>query len=129
MKKPIYFDYSATTPVDEAVLESMLPYFRQEFGNSVSSLHAYGWDADRAVENARKQAAESLGANPKEIYFTSGATESNNWALQGLVNLWLEENPGSPIHVISSCIEHNSIRNSPSINKSQKSGSGFTSRD
>jgi cysteine desulfurase len=106
--KPLYFDYCATTPVDPRVMERLLPFLKEHFGNSISSLHAYGWEAERAVENARKQAAECLGTTPHEIYFTSGATESNNWVLQGLTSK-LNRDSKTKIHILSSPVEHNSI--------------------
>ena len=76
--KTIYFDYSATTPVDPRVAAKMIPYLTEEFGNPASRSHPYGWTADKAVEDARAQVADLVGADPKEIVFTSGATESNN---------------------------------------------------
>ncbi len=109
MQKSIYLDYSATTPVDEKVFTAMQPYFLERFGNSASQLHPYGWEAESAVEKARKQIASALEILPKEIYFTSGATESNNWAIQGLIEAWQEEAPQASIHIISSNAEHNSI--------------------
>lgn len=106
--RPLYFDYCATTPVDPRVIDTITPYFTEKFGNSISSLHSYGWDAERAVENARRQVAEALHASPHEIFFTSGATESNNWVLQGLVSHLILTNK-SKIHILSSPVEHNSI--------------------
>jgi len=97
----IYLDNHATTPVDPRVLDAMLPYFVEEFGNASSSSHAYGWRADAAVEKARGQVATLIGADPREIVFTSGATESNNLALKGAIP------DGS--HVIASPLEHPSV--------------------
>lgn len=108
MSKPLYFDYSATTPLDPRVLESMLPYLREEFGNS-SSQNAYGWEAEKAVQKARQQAAEAIGCRPQEIFFTSGSTESNNWALRGLADSFRQEN-SAPIHILSTAVEHSSVR-------------------
>jgi len=94
-------DHHATTPVDPRVLDAMLPYFSEKFGNAASRTHAFGWEAEDAVEAARQQIAEAIGALPQEIVFTSGATEANNLVLKGSLT------PGS--HVIVSAIEHRAI--------------------
>src|SRR5256712_1218521 len=90
MKFPLYLDNHATPPMDPRVLEAMLPYFVERFGNAASRNHAFGWEAEEAVENARKQLARLIHADPKEIVFTSGATESDNLALKGVVELYRE---------------------------------------
>src|SRR5262245_4029507 len=102
---PVYLDYHATTPVDPRVLEAMLPYFSQEFGNAASSTHAWGWRAKDAVEKARREVAETIGAAPREIIFTSGATESNNMALRGLTATTAVERR----RIAVSAIEHKSV--------------------
>jgi len=98
VRKPIYLDYHATTPVDERVLEAMLPYFRNRFGNAASSTHSYGWDAEGAVALARQRVADLAGASPHEIVFTSGATESINLALKGSLT--------PPAHLVTLATEH-----------------------
>ena len=105
MNRPIYLDAHATTPVDPRVVEAMLPYFSEKFGNAASRTHAYGWSADAAVELAREVVAAAIGAwSPKEIVFTAGATESNNLALRGVMEAAA---PGS--HVVTTAIEHHAV--------------------
>lgn len=104
-RPPIYLDYHATTPVDPRVLEVMLPYFTETFGNPASSSHAWGWRAQEAVEEARRQVAALIGASAREVIFTSGATESNNWAIKGVA----AHAPGSRRHLVCSAIEHKSV--------------------
>ncbi|TXT20954.1 MAG: cysteine desulfurase, partial [Gallionellaceae bacterium] len=99
---PIYLDYSATTPVDPRVAATMIPYLTEKFGNPASRSHAYGWVAEEAVERARGQVAALVNADPKEIVWTSGATESNNLALKGAANFY----QGKGKHVVTVMTEH-----------------------
>ena len=104
VQKPVYLDYHATTPVDQRVLNLMIPYFGMKFGNAASGSHPYGWDADGAVEVARRKVAELAGAAPREIVFTSGATESDNLALKGAV-----EAAGGGGHIVTVASEHKAV--------------------
>ena len=105
---PKNFDYAATTPVDSYVLEQMMPWFQKQFGNSVSN-HQYGWEAESGVEKARGQVRQLLNALNYDIYFTSGATESNNWVIQSMISKTLDIEKKPSIHIISSPTEHSSV--------------------
>ena len=108
---PIYMDHAATTPCDPRVVEAMLPYFTKTFGNPGSRNHSFGWEAEAAVTEARKSVAAMLGADPKEIVFTSGATESNNLALKGAAEMYERAPAGSDKrgHIITCQIEHKAV--------------------
>ncbi|SSY80554.1 IscS subfamily cysteine desulfurase [Alysiella crassa] len=101
-QKPIYLDYAATTPLDKRVLDKMMPYLTNEFGNPASNSHAYGWTAEEAVENARNEVAKLINADPKEIVWTSGATESNNLAIKGAAQFYKTKGK----HLITVKTEH-----------------------
>ena len=105
LKFPIYLDYSATTPVDPRVAAKMIPYLTEHFGNPASRSHAYGWEAEKAVEDAREQVAALVGADPKEIIWTSGATESNNLAIKGAAHFYA----GKGKHLVTLKTEHKAV--------------------
>jgi len=102
---PIYMDYGATNPVDQRVVDAMIPWLREHFGNPASRSHAWGWEAEAAVEKAREQVAELIGADPREIVWTSGATESNNLALKGAAQFY----KGRGKHIVTVKTEHKAV--------------------
>ena len=103
---PIYLDYSATTPIDARVAEKMIPYLTEHFGNPASRSHAFGWTAEKAVENAREEVAKLVNADPREIVWTSGATESNNLAIKGAANFY---SPSKGKHIVTVQTEHKAV--------------------
>ncbi|MDL1870569.1 aminotransferase class V-fold PLP-dependent enzyme, partial [Gammaproteobacteria bacterium PRO6] len=105
LKFPIYLDYSATTPVDPRVAERMIPWLVEKFGNPASRSHAYGWEAEKAVEEARENVAALVGADAKEIVWTSGATESNNLAIKGAAFFY----QGKGKHLVTVKTEHKAV--------------------
>jgi cysteine desulfurase len=105
MQLPIYMDYNATTPIDSRVLEAMIPYFTEHFGNPHSRSHKFGWEAEEACEKARASVARLIGANPKEIVFTSGATEANNIAIKGVARFYRDQKK----HIITAQTEHKCV--------------------
>ncbi len=102
---PIYMDYGATTPVDQRVVDAMIPWLREHFGNPASRSHAWGWEAEEAVERARAQVADLIGADPREIVWTSGATESNNLAIKGAAHFY----KGRGKHLVTVKTEHKAV--------------------
>src|SRR5690606_11678165 len=111
LKLPVYLDHAATTPCDPRVVEAMLPYFTEKFGNPGSRNHRFGWEAEEGVETSRERCAALIGAQPKEIVFTSGSTEGNNLAIKGAAEMYARKPEGQTGrgHIITSAIEHKAV--------------------
>lgn len=105
---PMYLDMQATTPIDPRVLDAMMPFLTEQFGNPHSRTHLFGWESEDAVEKSRAEVASLIGADPKEIIFTSGATESNNMALKGIARFYREKKR----HIITTQTEHKCVLDS-----------------
>src|SRR4026207_1464228 len=105
LKFPIYLDHNATTPCDPRVVDAMIPYFTNSFVSPASRNHPFGWQAEEAVDNAREQVAKLIGADPKEIIFTSGATEADNLAIKGVFEMYASKGN----HVITATTEHKAV--------------------
>ena len=106
--RPMYLDLQATSPIDPRVLDSMLPYYMYQFGNPHSRTHFYGWESEKAVEESREKVASLIGANPKEIIFTSGATEANNISIKGVMHFYRDKKK----HVVTTQTEHKCVLDS-----------------
>ncbi|MEX0298173.1 MAG: cysteine desulfurase family protein [Kordiimonas sp.] len=105
MKQPVYLDYQATTPLDKRVLDEMMPFFSEKFGNPHSSTHAFGWETDAAIDVAREKVANVISAQPEEIIFLSGATEANNLVIKGVMDVWGKKKP----HLVTVATEHKCV--------------------